>query len=219
MSRRSYDLIVFDWDGTLMDSTATIVHCIQAACRDLDVVEPTDHAARAVIGLGLEEALATAVPHLPRNLYPELAARYRYHYLCKDHELVLFDGASDMVQGLLQQDYLLAVATGKTRKGLDRVLDLSGLRSCFHDTRCADETRSKPHPDMLHELMDGLGVEAGRTLMIGDTTHDLNMARNAGADGLGVSFGAHTHDELMSVPSQGIVHSMQELSAWLMANA
>lgn len=211
----AFDLIVFDWDGTLMDSTATIVLSIQQACRDLDLPVPTREQASHVIGLGLADALAHAVPSLPRERVPDLVARYRHHYLSRDHDLVLFDGVRELLVGLKERGYLLAVATGKSRLGLDRALRVSGLGPLFDATRCADESFSKPHPAMLASLIDELLTSASATLMVGDTTHDLQMAVNAGTHGLGVSYGAHPIDQLEHIPSRGVVHSVDELAAWL----
>jgi phosphoglycolate phosphatase len=213
-----YELIVFDWDGTLLDSTAAIVAAIVAACRDLDQVPPSIDAARSVIGLGLEDAIARAVPQLPPSRYEELAARYRHHYLARDHELTLFSGAEELVARLHGESYLLAVATGKSRRGLDRALGYSGLQAYFHATRCADESFSKPHPGMLLDLMEALGVAPDHTLMIGDTTHDLQMAQNAGTDAVAVAFGAHPAAELATSTPRAILHSMAELDRWLRAN-
>lgn len=212
---RQFDLIVFDWDGTLMDSAAAIVHALQAAAVDIGVEPPSEARARHIIGLGLYEALQHAMPNLTPDHYAALSERYRYHYLARDHELVLFDGASAMIERLANQGYMLAVATGKTRKGLDRAFAHSGLGSAFHDSRCADECHSKPHPQMLFELMDAFAVEPGRTLMIGDTTHDLLMAKNAGTASLGVSYGAHPRAELVAVASEGCVDDVVALSGWL----
>lgn len=210
-----FDLIVFDWDGTLMDSAATIVHALQAAARDVGVAPPSEEKARHIIGLGLREALEHALPDLSPEHYSNLSERYRYHYLARDHELVLFDGAKALVEELADKGYMLAVATGKTRKGLERAFAQSGLGPVFHDSRCADECHSKPHPQMLLELMQAFGVIPERTLMIGDTTHDLNMARSAGAAGLGVGYGAHPLASLLSSASHGCVSSVPELADWL----
>lgn len=212
-----FDLIVFDWDGTLMDSTASIVHAVQAAAVDIGVTPPSDERARHIIGLGLYEALEYAMPGLTSDLYAALCERYRYHYLARDHELVLFDGAGALVDSLSTQGYMLAVATGKTRKGLDRAFSQSGLGKVFHDSRCADECHSKPHPQMLLELMDAFAVAPERTLMIGDTTHDLLMAKNAGTASLAVSYGAHPRTELLTLASAGCVDSVAELAGWLQA--
>jgi phosphoglycolate phosphatase len=212
---RQFDLVVFDWDGTLMDSAGAIVRAIMAACIDLGVAPPTEERARHVIGLGLSDALRHAVPDLAVEAYPRMADRYRYHYLSSDHELELFGGAREMMEWLAAQEVLLAVATGKSRKGLDRALGHSGLGALFHATRCADECFSKPHPAMLEELMAELGVLPARTVMIGDTTHDLQMARNAGVAGVAVSFGAHPRAVLEAEEPLACVETPSELHAWL----
>ena len=216
---KRFELIVFDWDGTLFDSAAAIVHAIQAASADLGLPVPTDARARHVIGLGLSDALHHAVPELPVEAYPQMVERYRHHYLSSDHELTLFEGTVELIAELHGKGHLLAVATGKSRKGLDRALGFSGLGQYFHATRCADECFSKPHPAMLHELMDELGVAAESCLMIGDTTHDLLMAKNAGVAGLAVSFGAHPVSQLQAEAPLACVHTPAELRAWLEVNA
>ena len=216
---RNFDLLVFDWDGTLMDSAATIVAAIQAACRDLGVDEPPEARARHVIGLGLTDALRHAVPDLPESRYAEMVERYRHHYLSHDHELTLFSGAGEMIAELAADGFMLAVATGKSRLGLDRALKVSGLGSYFHDSRCADECHSKPHPQMLEELMTAFGVAAGRTLMIGDTTHDLQMARNAGVASLAVAYGAHPPESLDALQPLARLSDVGELHAWFKQNA
>ncbi|MBI1907313.1 MAG: HAD-IA family hydrolase [Rhodocyclales bacterium] len=215
----NYDLIVFDWDGTLMDSAGAIVHAILAACRDLGLPEPTEERARYVIGLGLADALAHAVPELSEDAYPEMVARYRHHYLSSDHQLVLFPGVFAMIEQLAGSGRMLGVATGKSRVGLNRALGHSGLGPFFRSTRCADECFSKPHPAMLHEIMDELGVVPERTLMVGDTTHDLDMASNAGVAGLGVSFGAHAPEALAQTSAVAVVDTPAALAAWLSAHA
>lgn len=218
MAKR-FELIVFDWDGTLMDSAGAIVASIQAAARDIGLAPPSDARARHVIGLGLGEALRYAVPELEEARHEELADRYRHHYLAQDHALVLFDGAAEMIRALGAAGYLLAVATGKSRKGLDRAMGTSGLGDLFHATRCADECHSKPHPQMLQELMDEFAVSAGATLMIGDTTHDLLMAQNAGVAGVGISHGAHTAEALAAAAPLHLAHGIADLRNWLNANA
>lgn len=214
MAKR-FELIVFDWDGTLMDSAAAIVRAIQAASADLGLPVPSDARARHVIGLGLSDALHYAVPELAESDYPQMVERYRYHYLSGDHQLTLFDGTVELIATLRERGHLLAVATGKSRKGLERALDFSGLGGYFHATRCADECFSKPHPAMLEELMDELGVAQASCLMIGDTTHDLQMAKNAGVAGLAVSFGAHPVEQLQAEAPLACVHSPVELREWL----
>jgi phosphoglycolate phosphatase len=219
MARTQFDLIVFDWDGTLMDSTATIVQCIQAAARDLGLPVPDKRAASHVIGLGLADAMAAAMPDIDAKYYPRIVERYRHHYLGQDHDLTLFDGVREMLADLSQQNYFLAVATGKSRVGLNRALNATGLLSVFDATRCADETFSKPHPAMLQELTRELGQEMSRTLMIGDTTHDLQMAINAGAASVAVEYGAHPVHELTPLKPRYSAPSIPALHAWLLENA
>lgn len=215
---KRYELIVFDWDGTLMDSAAAIVRSILAACRDLNLPEPPEERARHVIGLGLADALRHAVPELTEDRYPQMVERYRHHYLSRDHELVLFHGVEELLGELAAAGHILAVATGKSRIGLDRALMHSGLGAYFHASRCADECFSKPHPQMLEELMAEFGVVPERTLMIGDTSHDIQMAANAGVDGLAVTYGAHSHEYLSGQSPMVCLHSIPELSAWLKSN-
>jgi phosphoglycolate phosphatase len=220
MARKQFDLIVFDWDGTLMDSTATIVKSIQAAARDLGLPIPSREAASHVIGLGLTEAMQAVLgPDVDPKYYPRMVERYRYHYLTKDHELTLFDGVPEMLEALTQQGYFLAVATGKSRVGLNRALNAAKLLTTFAATRCADETFSKPHPAMLQELTRELGQDLKRTVMIGDTTHDLLMAQNAGAAGIAVEYGAHPVDQLTACQPIFSAKNVPELHAWLDANA
>lgn len=210
-----YDLIVFDWDGTLLDSAGAIVHAIQAASRDLGLPVPDDQRARHVIGLGLADALQHAVPELKPENYQAMVERYRFHYLSGDHELNLFAGVPEMLKTLKEAGYMLAVATGKSRLGLERALDHSGLRPMFLSSRCADECHSKPHPQMLEELMAEFGVTPEVTLMIGDTSHDLLMAKNAGVDALGVTYGAHPHEHLLDHKPLACLHTIEELADWL----
>lgn len=215
MHRQNYDLIVFDWDGTLMDSTAAITGAIQQACVDLGLAAPSREQASYVIGLGLEDALRHAAPELPHADYPRLAAAYRKHYFALDGQLVLFDGALELLHELKSVGYNLAIATGKSRIGLSRAMDRPELRGLFDTTRTADETFSKPHPAMLHEIMAELASPPRRTVMVGDTTHDLQMARNAECDAIAVSYGAHDIAQLQSLSPVGLVHSVTELQGFL----
>ncbi|CAH0443631.1 5'-nucleotidase [Ralstonia syzygii subsp. syzygii] len=219
MPQQRFDLIVFDWDGTLMDSTPAITRSIQLACRDLGLPVPDDAHASHVIGLGLRDALEYAVPTLDPSDYGRLAERYRFHYLNRDAQLVLFQGVREMLEALRKQHYLLAVATGKSRVGLQRALEATGLIGVFDNTRCADETFSKPHPSMLLELTSDLGMDVERTVMIGDTTHDLQMAANAGAAGVAVSYGAHPADVLHALDPLFCAGSVAELHRWLADHA
>lgn len=218
MAKR-FKLIVFDWDGTLMDSAAAIVSSIQAACLDLGIPPPSDERARHIIGLGLQDALRGALPELDPARYREVAERYRYHYLARDHELVLFQGAAELISALGESGYLLAIATGKTRQGLDRALNGCGLKASFHASRCADECHSKPHPQMLLELMEEFSLQPQDTLMIGDTTHDLQMAKHAGVGALAVTYGAHPRAPLEAEGPLWCAESVAEVRAWLMQNA
>jgi len=218
MSKR-YDLIVFDWDGTVMDSTVVISGSIQAACRDLGLPVPSDETARHVIGLGLEQALHYAVPELTDEVRPDLVARYRYHFLSQSEAIPLFEGAKETIVTLHQAGYWLGVATGKNSAGLARALDTSGMREYFHATRTADRTFSKPNPAMLNELMDELGVTAERTLMVGDTTHDLLMAQNANVDAVAMGHGAHPPAQLLELNPLAMLDNFAQLNAWFEKNA
>jgi phosphoglycolate phosphatase len=215
---RRFDLIAFDWDGTLFDSTRIIVRCIQRAVADVGGTVPSDREASYVIGLGLMQALAHAAPDVPQEKYAQLGARYRYHYFAHQDDLSLFDGVLELLGELKQRQHLLAVATGKSRRGLDDVLRTVELKGMFDGSRTADETAGKPDPRMLLELMREFGVAPKRTLMIGDTTHDLQMARNAGCASVGVSYGAHEHSGFAALGPLCVVHSVGELHAWLQAN-
>ena len=212
---RPFDLIAFDWDGTLIDSTALISGSLQAAAADLGLPVPTHEQASHVIGLGLMQAFEYLFPALEAERYPALTERYRFHFLAKDHEVALFDGVRELLPALRAQGYLLAVATGKARRGLDRALEQSGLLQFFDATRCADETFSKPHPQMLLELIDELNVDAARVLMVGDTTHDLQMAANAGTAAVAVTCGAHPPEELAREPHRVMLASVKDLPDWL----
>lgn len=216
---RRFDLIAFDWDGTLFDSTQIIVRCIQRAVADVGGRVPTDEAAAYVIGMGLMQALAHAAPDVPPEKYPELGARYRYHYMVHQDDLSLFEGALPMLAALKQRQHVLAVATGKSRRGLDEALQAAALHGVFDGSRTADETAGKPDPRMLMELMHEFGIEPERTLMIGDTTHDLQMAVNAGCASVGVSYGAHEPRTFAQFQPLVVVHSVRELAQWLEAHA
>ena len=216
---RNFDLLVFDWDGTLMDSAAAIAASLQAACRDLDLPVPNEEQARYVIGLGLNDAMSHILPGLDPVRYPDVVERYRVHFLMHDAATTLFKGAAETVTALRDAGYLLAVATGKSRRGLERALGATGLKPYFHATRCADEGHSKPHPGMLRGLMDELGTASGRTLMIGDTTHDMEMARAAGVQRLGVTYGAHAREALLAYDPVACLDDFEALRQWLARHA
>ncbi len=216
---RRFDLIAFDWDGTLFDSTAIIVRCIQAAVRDVGGTVPTDKEAAYVIGMGLMQALAHAAPDVPTEKYTELGNRYRFHYIQHQDDLSLFDGVLPLLNDLRERGHLLAVATGKSRRGLDDALHSVDLRGVFDGSRTADQTAGKPHPLMLQELMAEFDVAPERLLMIGDTTHDLQMAVNARCASVAVSYGAHEPDAFHALQPLAVVHSVRELHDWLLHNA
>ncbi len=213
---RHFDLIAFDWDGTLFDSTALITRCIQNAVCDVGGATPSERDAAYVIGMGLMQALAHAAPDVPVERYPELGARYRHHYLASQHELSLFDGVLAMLADLKARQHVLCVATGKSRRGLDDVLQTVELQHLFDGSRTADETAGKPDPRMLFELMQTFDVSAGRTLMVGDTTHDLQMAQNAGCASVAVSYGAHEPQAFHALAPRFVAHSVRELHDWLL---
>jgi len=217
MTTRRFDLIAFDWDGTLFDSTAIITRCIQAAVRDVGGRVPSDKEASYVIGMGLMQALAHAAPDVPRARYPELGDRYRHHYFAIQHEISLFDGVLPLLAELKARQVLLAVATGKSRRGLDEALGNVTLAGTFDASRTADQTAGKPDPLMLHQLMAELDVPPERTLMIGDTTHDLQMALNAGCASVAVSYGAHTAEVFDDLRPLFVAHTVTQLRDWLLA--
>jgi len=214
-SDRKFDLIAFDWDGTLFDSTAIITRSIQAAVVDVGGAKPSDEDASYVIGMGLMQALAHAAPDVPPSKYPHLGERYKFHYAQSMDDITLFNGVLELLAGLKQRNHLLAVATGKSRRGLDDALQAVELKGLFHASRTADQTAGKPDPLMLHELMEELNVTPERTLMIGDTTHDLLMAQNAGCASVGVSYGAHEPSSFTVFKPLYIAHSVTELDAWM----
>ena len=211
-----YELLVFDWDGTLMDSVAKIVACTQAAASDLDLQVPTYDEAKQIIGLGLHEAMAKLFDITEEEQVQRVARQYRYHFLGDEPTPeTLFEGAEQLLRQLEAEGYMLAVATGKSRRGLEHVLNKTGLGEIFHVTRCADETFSKPHPQMLHEIMDFTGVDPDNTLMIGDTEYDMLMAGNAGTDALGVTYGVHPREHLLEYGAMDCVDNVREVSDWL----
>lgn len=216
---KQFDLLVFDWDGTLMDSTAHIVASIQYAFGAFGYAVPSSQAASHIIGLGLVDALRHLDPSLPVEAYGQLAAAYRRYYLDPSSVTPLFEGVAEALKSYREEGFLLAVATGKSRAGLNQALEASGVADCFDFTRCADETFSKPHPAMLEDILDFLGVQASRAVMIGDTTHDLQMAINARCAGVGVSYGAHPRHELLALDPVTCVDHFTDLDNWIRQNA
>lgn len=214
-----FKLLVFDWDGTLMDSEARIVTCLERAARDIGAPVPARERLRDVIGLGMAEAVQHLYPQADPGFVRGFIDAYREHFLFRDNTpSTLFPGVREVLESLAAQGLLLAVATGKARRGLDRALEETGLEELFHATRCADETFSKPHPQMLQEIMTDLDTEAEATLMIGDTEYDMMMARNAGTRALAVSYGVHELDRLLSHDPVGHIDTITELPEWLAAS-
>jgi phosphoglycolate phosphatase len=216
MSR--YELVVFDWDGTLMDSTNVIAASLRSACADIGITVPTEADARFVIGLGLEDTFNHVAPGLDAEGRRRLSERYRHHFLAREGQVPLYPGVREMLTDLHGQGRRLAVATGKARRGLERALDATQLRPWFEATRCADEGFAKPHPDMLLMLLDITGVDPGRAVMVGDTTHDLELAANAGMDAIAVSYGAHPESLLMTRPATARCANVADLHRWLVEN-
>jgi phosphoglycolate phosphatase len=215
-----FKLLVFDWDGTLMDSEARIVDCVQAATKDLDTYQPAPDEIRNIIGLGLSEAMAILFPDADELLKRQIVDRYRIHYLDENKTPTpLFEGAKEVIEALAREEYLLAVATGKSRRGLNRALETSELGNYFHSTRCADETFSKPHPEMLEQILDELGIFPNQALMIGDTEYDLEMATNAGMASLGVTYGVHEPERLVKHKPLDCLNALTELPHWLQKHA
>lgn len=216
---KQFDLIVFDWDGTLVDSTHAIVESIQSAAEDAGLPIPSAEASRGIIGLELHRAIATLFEDATEAQILYLAERYRYHFLVRDHAIPMFEGVAAAMEELVEEGFMLSVATGKTRRGLDRAMATTQLHPHFLASRCADECFSKPHPQMLQELMDELGVLPERTLMIGDTAYDLQMARNAGVSSLAVSYGAQPLESLLEHAPVAHFDRFTKLHQWLIINA
>jgi phosphoglycolate phosphatase len=213
---KRYRAVIFDWDGTVMDSTHSIVSSIQAASADLELPVPSRRDASWVIGLSLESALYRCVPELTAESFPLFMERYRHHFLARDTSDKLFDGIQDLFAELRAHDVLLGVATGKSRIGLDRVMNSMQLQDTFDITRCADETLSKPDPLMLMQIMGELSLAPQDLVMVGDTTHDVQMACNAGIDSLAVTYGAHDVPTLVQSSPSDMVASVPDMRTWLL---
>jgi phosphoglycolate phosphatase len=210
-------LVVFDWDGTLIDSTAAIVEAICGSAADIGLPVPSRERASHVIGLGLGDAIRYACPTISPAQLPAFVERYRHRYLAQDARLVPFDGVPALLDELAETGAWLAVATGKSRAGLNRALDQMRWTSRFMATRCADDGIPKPDPWMLRDICEELDLGPEQIVMVGDTTHDLAMARAAGADSIAVSYGAHPRAQLAVEPALAIVESVAELREQLLA--
>jgi phosphoglycolate phosphatase len=216
---RQFKLLVFDWDGTVADSAALIVDSIRSACKDLSLPIPSEQDCRYVIGLGLHDSMRHLLPSLAEADYQPFLDQFRYYFLQRDHETPLFLGMENLLGELESNGHWLAVATGKSRAGLQRSFEQTGIASRFHTTRCADESHPKPNPAMLFDVMNTLGIAKENTLMIGDTSHDLLMAENAGVAAVAVCYGAHDSAALRAHQPLACVESVAELRAWLTQNA
>ncbi|MCB6182112.1 HAD-IIIA family hydrolase [Leeia sp. TBRC 13508] len=214
---RAYDLVVFDWDGTLMDSTANIVNALQYAFTEIGLPIPSREDCAYVIGLSLQDAMKYLAPTMNESDYQEIVLKYREHYFENANQMVLYDGATQLLEKLEASGHFLAVATGKSRLGLNDALKATGLEGVFHTTRCADESFSKPNPAMLFEVMDRVGMTVEQTIMIGDTTHDLQMAKSAGTHAIGLTHGAHAKEALSKLPNRAILNNLHELLEWFEA--
>ena len=216
--QNNYDLIIFDWDGTLANSTQLIVDAICKGSVDVGLPEPTQAAASGIIGLGFREATYDLFGQIPDAQLAELTARYTYYYGLGEDHIPLFDGVTEAVTHLTEKGVPLAVATGKGRRGLNKALANSGIAHHFIATRSVDECHSKPNPQMILDLMDEVAAKPERTLMVGDTSFDLQMAKNANVASLGVTYGAHPLERLL--PHWPLAHfeKFTDLSTWLKAN-
>ncbi|MGB7815182.1 MAG: HAD-IA family hydrolase [Methylotenera sp.] len=214
---KTFDLIVWDWDGTIADSAGMITTAIVQAAAQVGLPELDPNAARNIIGLGLKESIHALYGDIPTEKAQALAAQYSANYYAGEQAIPLFDGAKETIIELSRRGYKLAVATGKGRRGLNLALEHCGLGNYFHATRTMDECFSKPHPQMLDEIMDACVTTPERTLMIGDTSYDLQMAKNANVQAIAVTYGAQSHEKLMSYNSIKMFQQFNDLSAWLLA--
>lgn len=211
-------LLVFDWDGTLADSEALIVAAMQSAIGHLQYAARSNVQIRDIIGLGLVEAAQTLFPDLERHEHDLIANCYRQHYARHTHETRLFPDVSGTLNTLQQREYRMAIATGKSRNGLDNSLQQTGLDGFFHSSRCADETSSKPHPQMLFEILDELDMLPDQAVMIGDSEYDMEMAMNAGMPSIAVSYGVHGRERLLQYKPVACLNRLSDLLDWLPAS-
>jgi phosphoglycolate phosphatase len=216
---KQFDLIVWDWDGTLADSTGMITRAIVKAAEQACLPPLTSEQASSIIGLGLKESIQSLYPDITEQQARALATNYNLNYYAGEGEILLFGGAAETIKTLNRRGHKLAVATGKSRRGLNLALEHTQLRNFFHATRTVDECFSKPHPQMLDELMDDLVALPERTLMIGDTSYDLQMAKNAGVQAVGVTFGAQSADAWQGFSPIEQFNDFTSLSQWLLQNA
>ncbi len=216
MNSKKYQLIIFDWDGTIIDSEAHIIHSMRAAISEQGLALPDEQQVRHIIGLSLDKAILALFPDLPAKDVARLADAYRRHFFNEANDVSeLFDGAADVIRDLHAEGYYLAVATGKGRRGLDMALQTTGLEPYFHITRCADETRSKPDPLMLEEILTDLDIESDKAVMIGDTSYDLDMAKNIRMDSIAVTYGMHDRAHLEGSQPTHFIDNIQQLTQFV----
>jgi len=214
---QDYKLVIFDWDGTLMDSVDRIVSSMQSAAMTVGLTVPSNDAVKQIIGLSIPEALKELFSGITDESIEVMRLQYKYQYIDGDNTPTpLFDHAINLLTQLKQKNKLLAVATGKGREGLNRVLHISETRDYFHTTRCAGEMPSKPNPEMLHSILAELDVAPHEAIMIGDTSHDLKMAQNAGVDSVGVTYGVHSKQILEQYNPKAVVNSLADLQQLLL---
>jgi len=214
---KNYKLVIFDWDGTLMDSVTRIVTSMQATAEKLGLTPPTFEQGRSIIGLSLGEGVQTLFPGCTPELQVEIEKQYKHQFLeVNNSPTPMFDNALDLLSKLKVQNKLIAIATGKARPGLERVLDMSNSRHMFDATRSASDCKSKPDPEMITSLLEEFNVKASEAVMIGDTSFDLEMAQRAGIDSIGVTMGAHDRSILEGFNPIAIVDSLNELEHWLL---
>ncbi|MDJ0834145.1 MAG: HAD-IA family hydrolase [Gammaproteobacteria bacterium] len=210
---KKYDLIIFDWDGTIIDSQAHIINCMQNAIADTSLPVPQPDEIRHIIGLSLPRAIETLFPDIDAGQVEQVAASYRDHFFADSTQASeLFHGAAEVIQDLHAQGYYLAVATGKGRRGLDIALEKTGLQPYFHITRCADETHSKPDPLMLEEILTDLDLDSSRAVMVGDTSYDMDMAHNIKMDSIAVTYGMHDHQVLQDSHPTHFIDSIEQIT-------
>ncbi len=214
---KNYELIIFDWDGTLMDSESKIVNCFRKAAADVEISYPGDAAVRNIIGLGLKEALDVLLPDFDESIRMQVVDRYREHFLYLDEtDMPLFAGVEEGLMQLRQHDYSLAIATGKARIGLDKVLEHTQLGEYFIASRCADEAISKPHPRMVLDILEETGITADKAVVVGDTSYDIQMAHSANTDALAVCYGVHHRDDLKAEQPLDCVDDFNSVIQWFL---
>ncbi|NND83291.1 MAG: HAD-IA family hydrolase [Gammaproteobacteria bacterium] len=214
-----YQLVIFDWDGTLMDSAHKIATCLQKAARDVDMQAPELQRAKSIIGLGLQEAMNILFPDATQEQVAALVEAYRHQFVIADETpQQLFEGVEAGLQELCEQGALLAVATGKARSGMNRVFKQLPLEQYFVATRCGDEARSKPHPQMLHDLLEYTAIDPQKAIMVGDTSFDMEMAGNANVSAVGAGYGVHSDDALRAAGAMDVLPSFMQLADWLLAD-